>query len=66
MAKPFMLESFNWIIRATISRHSCLTICLSMKCKEAILVADLTNDILLRSLNNCSILLKDDLDVSIK
>jgi hypothetical protein len=66
MAKLFMLESFNWIIRVTISHYSCLTIGLSIECKEAILVVDLTNDILLRSLNNYSILLKDDLDVFVK
>ena len=66
MAKLFILESFNWVTRATISRYSSLTIGLCIKCKEAVLVADLANNIFLRSFNNCSILLKDNLNVAIK
>ena len=37
-----------------------------MKRKEAVLVADLVNNILLKSFNNCFILLKDDFNVAIK
>src|SRR5271168_784592 len=66
MAKSFMPKSFSWVARATISCHSYLAVGPSMEYKETVLVADFINDILLRSLNECSILLKDNLDVAIE
>ena len=43
-----------------------MTISLSIKYKKTILVVDLINDILLKSFNNYSILLKNNLDVAVK